>query len=68
MVLPVGIRARKNLFYKDFAGSGFLVESIKNRHFCENGVVFEACGDLVERTHFTVYSMKIKNEKRTMVL
>ena len=33
MVLSCGVRARKALFYKVFAGSYFLYEGVKNRHF-----------------------------------
>lgn len=33
VVLSCGVRARKALFYKDFAGSYFLSGSVKNRHF-----------------------------------
>ena len=33
MVLSCGVRARKALFYKVFAGSYFLSGCVKNRHF-----------------------------------
>ena len=33
VVLSCGVRARKALFYKAFAGSYFLSGSVKNRHF-----------------------------------
>ena len=33
VVLSCGVRARKALFYKVFAGSNFLSGSVKNRHF-----------------------------------
>ena len=33
VVLSCGVRARKALFYKVFAGSCFLSGSVKNRHF-----------------------------------
>ena len=33
VVLSCGVRARKALFYKVFAGSYFLSGSVKNRHF-----------------------------------
>uniref|UniRef100_UPI0032089DC6 hypothetical protein n=1 Tax=Thomasclavelia spiroformis TaxID=29348 RepID=UPI0032089DC6 len=33
VVLSCGVRARKALFYKDFAGSYFLSGSVKNRLF-----------------------------------
>ena len=33
VVFSCGVRARKALFYKDFAGSYFLSGSVKNRHF-----------------------------------